>query len=68
MKEKTQTVQQTSKVWKLGMLFGAILSAGSCVGVLASDDPRTGANFIWALLFGALLWGVSKLLAWWNHG
>lgn len=62
-KNPVTTVEQTSKRWKAMQLGGVVLICVAVVGFIMRADWAAGA-----LAIGALLYGVGRLAAWWNHG
>lgn len=67
----TQTIQQTSKVWKLLMLIGGMLTIGGITGCILGASIQSGgfaAISSVAAFLGAGLSIVAKLCAWWFHG
>jgi len=61
---KIQTVEQTSKSYKLQQLLSSLLIIGSIV-VMIAGDPSSGAI---GTLVG-LIWYISaRFMTWWHHG
>jgi hypothetical protein len=63
-KKRVQTIEQTSKEFKLAMLLGGLLSIGSCIGMFAAENK--GTPFI-LFIIGIIIYMSGKFLAWWNN-
>lgn len=59
-----QTIEQTSKKYKLGQLIGMGLIVGSVVAC-SSRQFHGGA---WLLILGLVIYISSRMGAWWNNG
>jgi hypothetical protein len=71
-----QTIEKTSKKWKLRMLVGCFISVVGIVVVavgvnetVRSHEP-SGTAIVGSLMVvgGILIFVIAKLLAWWHHG
>lgn len=77
-KERTQTTQKTSKIWKLGQVVGAAIIVAAIWGVCSANsstpeqsDPSAAIKTVgWMVagLGGIVVFLGSRLLAWWFHG
>ena len=71
---KIQTVEQTSKKYKLHQLLSSLLSIGSFVVVIVfHSGDKSNAGVVAALgtltLLVGLIWFISaRFMAWWHHG
>lgn len=72
----TVTIEKTSKKYKFRLLIAAL---GIIVGVfwmvfaISNNDPQSGVQFdtnkpLAVLITSVLLWIVTKIQIWWNHG
>ena len=62
--KKVQTIEKTGKSYKAGMLTGGVL-------IILAALLFWGGNFegaIFCAIAGVLVYFVSKVLAWWEHG
>lgn len=73
--QRVQTVQQTAKRWKLGMLSGCLTSlvglVVAMIGMAAStaSETSTGAMIGGLMAVGGLsVYIFSRVMAWWHHG
>jgi hypothetical protein len=69
---KIQTVEQTSKRYKLQQLLSSLLCIGSVVVMIAgfSGDQPSGAGAFGALglLVGLIWFIIVRFMTWWHHG
>jgi len=70
---KIQTIEQTSKRYKLQQLLSSLLSIGSVVVMVVAfsgDQPsfEAGAFGLLGLLVGLIWFIVVRFLTWWHHG
>lgn len=70
---KIQTVEQTSKRYKLQQLLSSLLIIGSVVVIIAGfsgDQPSSGAGAfgVFGLLMGLIWFIVVRFMTWWHHG
>lgn len=59
------TTQQTSKKFKFGQVIGALLIF---LGVVSCADGHTDEATMPLLIVGVVVYLVSIIAAWWNHG
>lgn len=65
---RTQTIQQTGKVWKIQLLISSliwsVLTVVGCAGFWSNEpDFRPSGLFV-----VGFLWFAARVLAWWFHG
>jgi hypothetical protein len=68
---EVQTIQQTSKFWKLLQLTGALMVVGSCGSrcIAGPNDPSYySRDWVWWFFGGIALFVVAKVFSWWHHG
>lgn len=67
--EPTQTVQLTSKKWKIPQLIGGALMLAAPLSLILAPKIL-GLFFLLPLLFvtGFLVWLIGRVGAWWFHG
>jgi hypothetical protein len=62
---QVQTIEQTGKRWKLGILIFAIMF---CVGLFAAIGGAPPGASGTTMAIGAIGYVLVKIGAWWNHG
>lgn len=70
---KIQTVEQTSKPYKLQQLLSSLLVIGSVVAMIvgfSGDQPSSevGAFGVLGLVVGLIWFIVVRFMTWWHHG
>jgi hypothetical protein len=74
---RTQTIEQTGKIWKLQMILGYLTFLIAFAGGLSSQhiaesyslDPSGVMFSAFAVGFLSIFWLASvKVLTWWFHG
>ena len=70
---KIQTIEQTSKKYKLQQLLATLLTIGSVIVIISAfsgNEPSSGgaAFGVFGLLVGLIWFIVARFLAWWHHG
>jgi uncharacterized membrane protein YvbJ len=70
---KIQTVEQTSKPYKLQLLLASLLCMGSVVVMVfgfSGDQASSGAGGfgIGGLLVGIIWFIIVRFMIWWHHG
>jgi len=70
---KIQTVEQTSKRYKLHQLLSSLLIIGSIVVMIAGssgNEPSSGglAFGVLGLLVGLIWFIIARFMTWWHHG
>lgn len=63
-KQPVQTVQQTSKVWKVWTLVGLGLAIGGFALAVATGTLWVGT----IALVGVVILLGARMMAWWHHG
>ena len=69
---KIQTIEQTSKKYKLQQLLSSLLVIGSVIAMIvgfSGNEPSSGAvSFgILGLIVGLIWFIVVRFLTWWHH-
>lgn len=69
---KIQTVEQTSKRYKLQQLLSVVLIAGSILLIIAGasgDKPGATAGFgVLGFMVGFIWFCIVRFMTWWHHG
>lgn len=68
---KVQTVEQTGKDWKGGMLVSVVLMLGGWTACIAPSDGDTSTRVTLgslAFVAGVAGYTYTRIGAWWNHG
>lgn len=63
---KTQTVEQTGKVWKLQMVLSVLAAIIGTVGAVGTTGDKSG--FVVLLVVGLVWFVFARVMAWWFHG
>jgi len=71
--DKIQTIEQTSKKYKLQQLLSSLLVIGSVIVLIvdsSGNKPTSGAAAfgILGLIVGFIWFIVVRFLTWWHHG
>lgn len=70
---KIQTIEQTSKRYKLQQLLSSLLIIGSVVVMIvgfSGNEPSSGAAAfgVLGLVVGLIWFTVVRFVTWWHHG
>jgi hypothetical protein len=59
-----QTIEQTSKKYKMGQLIGV----GMILASVVACSTREFHNGAWLMILGLIIYIASRMGAWWNNG
>jgi len=68
---EVQTIEQTSKRWKLMRIIASLIVSVSILFAIAAyvqAKPEMGFYSLFGLLFGLVFYLIVSVLAWWYHG